>query len=87
MLRVNSLVYRDDNAAELRLNFGEHLVFIISVPVSVRIEGDVPEEEAEALEDLRKTFETKVTRQIDLTLFDICLEVINATASTKEASA
>ena len=87
MLRLNSITYQDDNKAETRLNFGENLAFIISAPVSVRIEGDVPEEAAEKLEALRKEFEAKITREIDFALFGICLAAIKAAGNAKEESA
>jgi len=77
-MRLQSITYRDDNKAETRLNFGENLAFVISAPVSVRIDGDVPEEEAEKLEALRQEFEAMITREIDFALFGICLAAIKA---------
>lgn len=84
-MRLKSVTYNDDNKPETKLKFGDDLAFIISAPVSVTIEGDVPDEVAEAIESLRREFERRVAREIDFTLFGMCLAAIKVAMGTKEA--
>ena len=86
-MRLQSMSYNDDDKVETRIKFSDDLTFVIAAPVTVTIEGYVPDDVAEAIESLRREFERRVSKEIDFALFQTCIVAIRAAMETEEASA
>lgn len=89
-MKIKDVTYKNDGKVETRLRLGDNLALVVSAPVRVAIEGDTSGLDEEEVINLCRELEQQIARELDVRLFELCVEIIRvagAIAEAKEESA
>src|SRR5690606_33157639 len=76
VMKIKAVAYKDDGKVETTLRFGDNLALVVSAPVRVAIEGDTSGRDEEEVTNLCRELEQVIARELDVRLFELCVEII-----------